>query len=311
MEFRGPSAAKRRYDIGIDYLTKNLADPSAGQEAFDDLVKDLGPCVESWPQWHPLFQRARGRRDKSLTSISDLTPYKGADHTVYFVRGFVTCPYSEEVADEIVSQSREIQGVHAYKLRQKLYSDNAYPVVVESYDLTLEADGTISSREALIWFLDWITANAKGSEVAETWWNIRSYLLGKPHGSRSSISVNQHVGSHMRKILDVLNESGVFGPILESSLDMLSKTKRDRIGQTLMEAAVNSWDGASKSTEFELRGEACVARIRDTFDDGDELSIRVSVADSSLFVSGFYYPKSGRLEFRDPTGRRKVAEKFA
>jgi hypothetical protein len=310
MEFRGPSAVKRQYEFALEYLTKNLSDPSAGKTTLDDLVDELGPCVDDWPQWHPVYQRAKTKRDRHLNSINDVPAFEGADHTRYFVRGFVTCPYSEEVADRIVNLSRRVDGIHAYKLPEKLYSDDAFPVVVESYDLTLEPDGTIKSRQALAWFLEWISTNAKGSEVAETWWNIRSYLLGEPHGSRSSICVNQHVGSHMRKILEALNESGVFGPILESSLDMLPKSKRDRIGRNVIEAALSSWDGESESTSFDLRGESCIARIRDTFGDGDELSIRVNVGNDDLFVSGFHYPKSGRMDLRDPTGRRQVAEKF-
>lgn len=310
MEFRGPSAVKRQYEFALGYLTKNLSDPSAGKAALDDLVNELGPCVDDWPEWHPVYQRAKKTRDRNLNSIYDLPAFKGADHTVYFVRGFVTCPYSDETADRIVKSARELQGIQAYRLSEKLYSDSAFPVVVESYDLTLEPDGTIESRQALAWFLEWISANARGSQVAETWWNIRPYLLGQPHGARSSICVNQHVGGHMRKILEALNESGVFGPILESSLDMLPKAKRDRIGRNLMDAALSSWDGVSESSSFDFRGETCTARIRDTFDDGEEFSIRVNVGNDELSVSGFHYPTSGRMEFRDPTGRRQMAEKF-
>src|SRR3546814_5713553 len=65
----------------------------------------------------------------------------------------------------------------------------------------MEASGTIKSGDALAWFVQLSAAEATGAQVAETWWNVRSLILGSPHGSRSSLFVNQHTGVHMRKIL--------------------------------------------------------------------------------------------------------------
>ena len=75
----------------------------------------------------------------------------------------------------------------------------------------------------------------------KTWWSMRSYLLGEPHGSRSSLLVNQYTGGHMRKILEALNNSGVYGPV-EWSLDMLSKKKRELIGENLLRAALKQYE---------------------------------------------------------------------
>src|SRR3546814_9233054 len=86
------------------------------------------------------------------------------------------------------------------------------------------------------------------SRVAETWWNVRSLILGSPHGSRSSLFVNQHTGVHMRKILEAMNASGMFGPIKESSLEMLSQKKRDAISETLIRTAVANWDGEDRKS---------------------------------------------------------------
>jgi homoserine acetyltransferase len=91
----------------------------------------------------------------------------------------------------------------------------------------LEGDGTIRSRDALVWFSQQSALEAERAEVAETWWSIRSNILGGPHGSRSSLFVNQHTGVHMRKILEAMNASGMFGPIKESSLEMLSPKTHD------------------------------------------------------------------------------------
>src|SRR3546814_9022491 len=84
---------------------------------------------------------------------------------------------------------------------------------------------------SLAWFVQLSAAEATGAQVAETWWNVRSLILGSPHGSRSSLFVNQHTGVHMRKILEAMNASGMFGPIKESSLEMLSQKKRDAISE--------------------------------------------------------------------------------
>lgn len=120
----------------------------------------------------------------------------------------------------------------------------------------------------------------------------------------------------MRKILETLNDSGMFGPIKEMSLDMLSERKRDGIGRTLMQAALNAaaplhnvTDNAQDFT-FELRGETCNGRIRDTWGDGMEYSVQVGIGEYDLSVRGFYYPKDGKLEHTDPTGKRQLAEKF-
>lgn len=146
----------------------------------------------------------------------------------------------------------------------------------------LEADGTIRSRDALAWFAQRMAAGADEARVAETWWNIGSSILGGPHGSRSSLFVNQHTGVHMRKILEAMNASGMFGRILESSPDMLSQEKRDSICQTLIRTAVNNWDAESASFDFEMRGEICKASLRDTWNDNVELSVRVEIGKCDL-----------------------------
>ncbi len=132
-----------------------------------------------------------------------------------------------------------------------------------------------------------LVRNAHHAQVAETWWSMRSYLLGEPHGSRSSLLVNQYTGGHMRKILEALNNSGMYGPVKEWSLDMLSKKKRELIGETLLRTALKKYEKGSEKFTFELNGERCKASVRDTWDDGYELSVNVMIGASELVVSGF------------------------
>ncbi len=189
------------------------------------------------------------------------------------------------------------------------YSDAAHPVVVAATNVELEADG-IRSRDAIAWFTQRTVVAADGPQVAETWWNIRTNILGSPHGSRSSLFVNQHAGLHMRKILDAMNASGIFGPVFKSSLDMLSLEKRDAIARVLIRTAIDAWDRKKPAFQFERRGLTCKAAIRDTWDDGTESSVRVVIGKHDLPLTGFHCPKDDRIARTDPTGRRNIAERI-
>lgn len=310
MEFRAPTAAAQQNANAVSYLTKNLSDPESGKVAVKDLISILGNCVDVYPDWHPIITCPQQGNSGQALTFCELSVYAKADHTVEFVRGFVTCPYSQEDADSIATSANSISGLSAFRLEQALYSDSAYPVVVVATEVELEADGTIRSRDALAWFVQQAAYEARRAQVAETWWNIRSNILGSPHGSRSSLFVNQHSGAHMRKILEALNDSGMFGPIKESSLDMLTQKKRDLIAETLLRTALDSWDGKRNEFDFELRGEICKATMRDTWNDGDEISIRVQIGNYDLHASGFYYAKGNQITHVDPRGKRALAEKF-
>ncbi|HAS3077707.1 TPA: hypothetical protein I6Y78_003996 [Vibrio parahaemolyticus] len=310
MEFRNPVAANEANAFSLNYLTKNLSNPENGKIEFDLLVKKLGNSVDSYPDWHPILKipNPKGKYGETLQSL-----YKGLDHTRMFVRGFVTCPYEESRADALVEAANMLSGINAYRLSTPLYADTAHPVVVEAIQVELEADGTIRSRDALAWYVQDIVKHAHYAEVAETWWNMRRNFLGSPNGSRSSLFVNQYTGGHMRKILDALNNSGMYGPIKEWSLDMLSKKKRDKIGQTLIRTAIKNYQPNNEQFEFELHGEICKAKIIDTSNDGSELSVNVQIGDESdmdLSVTGFCYPEKNLIEAFDPKGKRAIAEKF-
>ena len=87
----------------------------------------------------------------------------------------------------------------------------------------------------------------------------------------------------------------MFGPIKETSLDMLPERKRNKISETLIRTAVTNWDKSSEKFSFELRGETCEAEMRDTWNDGHELSIRIKIGEFDLYASGFYYAKDDRI----------------
>lgn len=309
MEFRYPTAVTELINKSRTYLTKNLTDKEAGGLEFETLIKELGPPIDCYPDWHPILTLPADGMVMD-NSLSQIRAYEGIDHTVSFMKGFVTCPYSENAAQKLVSNINGTHGISAYRLDTPLYSDNSFPVVVQASPVELEGDGTIRNRDAVLWCTALLVESAKTSSVGETWWSIKDNLLGTPNGARSSIFVNQYTGSHIRKILEVLNNSGVFGPVKEWSLGMLSEPKRKRISENLIRTAVQGWDKESASFTFGYRDENCRAEIRDTWKDGAELSVRVTIGESDLVVTGFYY-QDGRISPTfDPKGKRAIAEKF-
>lgn len=318
MEFRANQEAVRLNLDAETYFTSNLSDQEAGIGRFRDAQTRLGNAVECHPDWHPALTAPNEEigSGRQPLSYAELHIYRKCDHTKQFVRGMLTCPYGERDADDLVAAVNAVEGLRAERLDGPLYADNAYPVLIEAYEIQLEADGTIRSRDALAWFTQATVGYAREHEVAETWWNIRELILGRPHGARSSLLVNDFTGRQMRKILETLNESGIFGPIKEVSLAMLSERKRDTIGRTLLQAALDkasplkTQSDKPREVTFELRGEHCTARIHDTWGDGHEYSVQVSIGKSDLNVRGYYYPSKGELTHTDPTGKRKIAEKF-
>lgn len=310
MEFRAPTVAAQQNAQALAYLTTNLKDREAGRRQVERLIEELGNAVDIYPDWHPILTAPSRNGAEHISNLSQLKVYEELDHTTEFVKGFVTCPYSDEGADRLVAAVGEVPGLYAYRLDEPLYSDRSYPVVVVAMNVILDADGTIRSRDALAWFAQQTASEATSAQVAETWWNIRTNILGSPHGARSSLFVNQHTGVHMRKILDAMNNSGMFGPIKESSLEMLSQKKRNAISETLIRTALTKWDKESASFDFEMRGETCKASLRDTWGDNHEISVRVEIGKYDLFVSGFYYPEEDKITHVDPRGKRELAEKF-
>lgn len=319
MPFRMNTTADKQNNEAIRYLADNLSDPDAGRSQVEALIEELGNVVDSHPDWHPLITAAQGVMPGTEGYTSPDSMYPGMDHTRYFVRGFVTCPYDDTAADRLVafvdgSEHEPFYGISARRLDAPLYSDKAYPVAVWADEIELADDGTVKSRQALRLFLKETAQWAQHAQVAETWWNMRHALLGAPRGSRSSLFVDQVTGGHMRKILEAMNDSGLFGPIKESSLEMLSRKKRDQISDTLIRATVDAWTQAGKPKEkfsFELRDETCEGKVRDTWEDNHELIIDFRIGGYDLHTTGFHYPGKDIWQPGEPKGKRKLAEKFA
>lgn len=309
MEFRYPTAVNETNKKALNYLTEKLSNQELGIKHFNELLQELGNAVDDFPEWHPILTLAHNETDWPI-GLSGISLYSGHDHTRFFTRGFITCPYSEKVAEDIISRVNEVMGLWAYRPEGHFYNDSVYPVVVVATSINLEADGTIRSRDAIAWCVQNLVRNARDAKIAETWWSMRGSLLGYPHGSRSSLFVNQHTGGHIRKILETLNNSGVYGPIVEKSLEMFPAKKRTNISKTLISTAVKLYDKNNPEFSFELHGEQCKAEIADVWGDGTELRINVVVGNNELYASGSYYSEKGTYYIVDPTGKQSIAKKF-
>ena len=220
MPFRADEAAQAGYEEVISYLVPRARDLKESErarslETLEEILERCGPVVDSYPSWHPLVCH-HDERDPATTP-SKQCGYEGLDHTRYFAKGFITCPYGDgqKVLDSVAALPyHDIAQITAEKLDVNLYNERAVPILVECHwKKPLETDGTIPLSIAMALILEKELPCWKWSQVAETWETMRPYLLGAPHGSRSSLFVNQEAGQAIKKIWDLLIHTGMFGPI--------------------------------------------------------------------------------------------------
>ena len=105
MTFRADEARSIGAERARSYLVPRTIEPdqrAASETAFLDIIDELGPVIESYPSWHPLVG-AQTNPESPSTTPDRGCGYKGLDHTVYFAKGFVTCPYDDgqEVMDAV------------------------------------------------------------------------------------------------------------------------------------------------------------------------------------------------------------------
>jgi hypothetical protein len=304
MDFRAPTIAATIRQQVTKRFTEGLSNPEQGQQVLAELFEYLGNPTDGFPDWHPCLTAI-----KTTSSSSQLSArFPQIDHTVEFVAGFLTCPYNPKAADELVALANSTIGLEAKRLDTPLWADGTHPVVVRAWKIQLEADGTIPLRDAMRWHIALMAENAEDAQVAETWWTMQASVLGSPFGGRSSLFVNQTTGGHLRKSMEVLNDSGMFGPIYEYSLGMMPERQRDKIGQILVRTAIKVSGCTAGEFEFQLAGQSCVAKIKDTWDDGDEFMMKVKVGENDLNVTGFHYPSTNKFQSTEPTGKQKVAK---
>ncbi|MEQ1347978.1 hypothetical protein [Acinetobacter lwoffii] len=221
MAFRADEAIREGREHVEKYLLSHLKDLSPvdfekSRLTLNDLIDQLGPVVETYPTWHPLVSDKRQNYD-CINPNTDCG-YRGLDHTILFANGFITCPYGN--GQEILDSVNELRynpaaEITAERLDVKLYSSQATPILVRcNWTKRLAADGTVPLSIAIPLILENELPMWRTAEVAETWDSMRSNFLGKPHGKRSSLFVNQETGQGIKRIWESLINTGMFGPLL-------------------------------------------------------------------------------------------------
>lgn len=216
MTFRADESARTGFETARRVLASTSLEPGKrklAEQALADLVDDLGPVVEAYPTWHPLVPQFDATQPVTEPSIR--CGYKGLDHTVCFVNGFVTCPYGdgEEVLNSVEKLKYDYVVVSAMRLDVELYSAGTSAIVVRcDWDYSLDADHMIPKRVAVPLMMEEELRNWRNAEVGESWETMRPYILGVPHGSRSSLFVSQDSALAMKRALLAMTESGMFGP---------------------------------------------------------------------------------------------------
>lgn len=228
MAFRAQEESIKGRESAVErFITKYLTQEKRAQseQALHRLIDEWGPVVSAYPAWHPIVTSVQGyTREKFShphTRPSEKTGYQGLDHTILLKNAFITCPYggAETILDSVEQlEDTSFAKIRAEALDFELYHRDATPVLVKCiWSHPMETDGTIPKRLAVPLMLEYEVPMWRWSEVAETWATMRSYILGSPHGSRSSLFVNQETGQTLKSLYKTLIETGMFGPIYQES----------------------------------------------------------------------------------------------
>jgi hypothetical protein len=219
MAFRADEEIKDGYERALQYLVPRSLDGDEKkriQYIVEDFIDELGSVIESYPSWHPLVSFKQDSLCPATTP-SSRCGYDGLDHTIFFANGFITCPYDDgqKVLDSVNNiPYNSIASITAERLDIELYNSGTSPIIVRcNWQNLLPTDGMIPKSIAVPLILEQELPCWRDAKYGETWESMRPYFLGHPHGSRSSLFVNQETGLIIKKIWNSLIYTGMFGPI--------------------------------------------------------------------------------------------------
>ena len=222
MAFRADESASSGFESVKNYLIPRGIDARERERSENklfDIVEKYGPVVEGYPSWHPLVTHHDDQCP--ATAPSDRSGYQGLDHTRYFVNAFITCPYGDgqEILDSVEAlPNSSFATITAERLDVQLYQPDATPILVRcDWKKTISSNGMIPASIAIPLMLQKEVPCWEWATYGETWETMRSYFLGSPLGSRSSLFVNQETGLTMKKVWNMLINTGMFGSIKVSN----------------------------------------------------------------------------------------------
>lgn len=219
MAFRAAEASKRGLDSVMNYfVSRDIkgVERKRSRDKLKDIVSKYGPVVDSYPSWHPLVSNNTEKRSP-VTIPDERCGYEGLDHTRYFVNAFITCPYHDgkEILDYVNELSSNLVfRIRAIRLDVQLYSPSVTPILVCcDWRKPISSNNMIPASVAVPLMLLEELPTWEWSDVGETWETMRYFFLGSPHGSRSSLFVNQKTALTMKKIWNLIVNTEMFGPI--------------------------------------------------------------------------------------------------
>ena len=218
MAFRYEEAREDGFEHVRKYLISPLLTPAErnrATEVLERLVADFGPVVAGYPTWHPLVANSDPR--SPITTPCAELGYDGLDHTVFFAHAFVSCPYvdGEAILRSVESLPKhECADVTAERMDVTFYNSGTAAILVKcDWHENLEQQNFVPKRVAVPLMIKEEMRGWAGSVFAERWETMSPYLLGRPHGARSSLFVSQDTAMAMKRAYMALVESGMFGPL--------------------------------------------------------------------------------------------------
>ncbi len=216
MAFRADEAALNGYAEAKNYMVPRSFSQEQrriSEEALQQIVAECGPVVDGYPTWHPLVSNHNSHYP--ATYPSDQCGYKGLDHTRYFVNGFLTCPYGD--GQDVIDSAHNIDAspyasINAERIEVPFYSESTTAILVKCvWAVEMENMGMIPKAIAVPLMLEKEVPIWRWAQRSESWDDMQPYLLGNPHGSRSSLFVNQETAMALKKIYNLMVESGMYG----------------------------------------------------------------------------------------------------
>lgn len=219
MAFRADEAAQEGYERARRYLVLSRDVDADQREKADNALLDLidahGPVVRGYPMWHPLLPQ----NDPRIPVLypSEHCGYQGLDHTVYFAHAFVSCSYGDgsKIIEFVEAmKSYPWAGITAERLDVSFYSSATTSILVRcDWSEVFPERHMVPKKLAVPLMIQRQMHMWHGAEVGERWETMRPYLLGDPHGSRSSLFVSQETAMAMKRVYMAMVEFGMFGPL--------------------------------------------------------------------------------------------------
>ncbi len=185
------------------------------------IVAKYGPFIDTYPSWHPLVMNQLYQGCPQIEPCEEVG-YRGLDHYVKLRNAFITCPYSEDAANEVIESVNELPqacgpywSLHAERIDCRLYDVSAIPVLVycEWSPSQLVNDKKISLRCAAGLLLESEMKAWREASLGESWETMEIYFLGSPNDGKSSAFLSETATAALKKMWNAVIGADVFGPV--------------------------------------------------------------------------------------------------